>query len=117
MAITKLNENKIENVNTASGEIVFATATIADGFQIPFMGKDYKTLILIKGGSAVGEMNFLMGNSIQGITDLKVSVPAGKTIAITLDSGSFKNVTGEFKGYVLAKPSAADISVAVVELA
>lgn len=117
MAITQINENKIQDMNTLSNEVEFKTATVADGFKIPFMGKDYKTVILIKGGAADGNITFLMGNSVQAVKDLVIAVPKTKTFAITLESGPFKLVNGANKGYVMAKTSATDISLAVFEIA
>jgi hypothetical protein len=56
------------------------------------------------------------GNGIQGVNDYVESVPASSTTAIVLESGRFKNVSGEDKGKVIIMGASADIKLAVIEL-
>jgi hypothetical protein len=86
-------------------------------FTLELTGGDYKTAILMaNAGSASATVTFAIGNGIQGAgSDLVVTVAAGATMAICLDSGYFKNVSGTDKDAVKVTPSAA-ISFTIVEL-
>lgn len=77
-------------------------------FNIEATGGDYKTLILItNAGATKATATFSVGNGIQGAgEDLVVDVKGNKTVALTLDSGYFKNVSGENKGCITCTPSA-----------
>lgn len=78
-------------------------------FTIDAHGGDYKTLILITNAAGTkATATFAIGNGIQGAgDDLVVEVLGNKTVALTLDSGYFKNVIGENKGCIVCTPSAA----------
>ena len=104
--ILKLNE----------GSEVAAVSKSA-AFTVELTGGDYKTVILIaNAGNAAATATFAVGNGIQGAgSDVVVSVGAGKTKAIVLDSGYFKNVSGADKDAVKITPSAA-LSFTVFEL-
>ena len=104
--ILKLNEGK---------EVTAISKSAA--FTLELTGGDYKTLILMaNAGSASANVVFSVGNGIQGVgSNLTVAVGAGKTKAIVLDSGYFKNVSGAAKDAVTITPSAA-VSFTVVEL-
>lgn len=120
MAITKITPVKLADVNTISGGISFTAATSAtDGFEIPFGGDDCKTLILVQNTESTDAKGITvkMGNGIQGVADLEIDqVAAGSTVALTLDSGAFKQVSGEHKGNVIVIPEATTVKIAVVEL-
>ena len=117
MSITNTTGNKITDTNTLSDKITFTNMDTTNLTAIPFDEKDFKTLILIKGGAANGTVTFKKGNGIQGVKDLVVDIPQTEIFAITLDSGFFKQVSGsEAKGSVLALASANDIKVATVFL-
>lgn len=120
MAITKITPVKLADVNTISGGITFTAATSAtDGFEIPFGGDDFKTLILVQNTEASDAKGITvkMGNGIQGVADLALDeIAAGSMAGFTLDSGAFKQVSGEHKGNVIVIPEAATVKIAVVEL-
>jgi hypothetical protein len=80
-------------------------------------GGDYKTLIILtNAGGSSATATFSIGNGIQGVGEaLEVVVPSGETHAIVLDSGYFKNTSGEKKDAVVVTPSAA-LSITAVEL-
>ena len=81
-----------------------------DNVLIDFEHNDNKIVILVTNeGSSNTDVTFHHGNGIQGCNDLVVSVDAGKTVAVNLESGRFKNVSGDLKGY--AKVTAASTSV------
>ena len=89
----------------------------SSAFKIELTGGDYKTLVLINNaGSASATATFAVGNGIQGAgANLVVTVAAGATQAIVLDSGYFKNVSGTAKDCVTVTPSTA-LGFTVVEL-
>ena len=86
-------------------------------FTLELTGGDYKTVILMaNAGNASANVVFSIGNGIQGAgSNLTVAVAASTTMAIVLDSGYFKNVSGTAKDAVTITPSAA-ISFTIVEL-
>ena len=104
--ILKLNEAK---------EVTAISKSAA--FTLELTGGDYKTVFLIaNAGNASATATFAIGNGIQGAgSALTVAVGAGKTKAIVLDSGYWKNVSGTAKDAVTITPSAA-VSFTVVEL-
>ena len=103
--ITKMNEAPV-GFEFVSG--------VPEGTPLDFTGRDDKTLILMNNTGEAGTVTFEKGTGIQGVVDATFDVPAGFS-AVTLDSGFFKKMNGDNKGCVVAKPSAATISFAVVE--
>ncbi len=117
MAVTNIERVKITDANELSSAITFtAASSAADGFKVNFEGKDYKTLIIVEGGSTEGTITVKQGNGIQGVADITYAVGASATFALTLDSGVFKNVSGDNKGHVMIVPSTTAIKIAAVEL-
>lgn len=95
------------------------TAGTTDGFKVPATNGDWKRVVLVQNTdtSAAITVTVKKGNGIQGVKDLDAfSVAAGKTVAIRLDDGRYKNVSGEDKDYILIVPSSTKASMSVVEL-
>nr|DAD84140.1 MAG TPA: hypothetical protein [Podoviridae sp. ctoqT5] len=95
------------------------TAGTTDGFKVPATNGDWKRVVLVQNTdtSAAITVTVKQGNGIQGVKDLDAfSIPAGKTAAIRLDDGRYKNVSGEDKDYILIVPSSTKASMSVVEL-
>jgi hypothetical protein len=113
MAITTLDKTLLKLNEPKELE---ATAEAAV-FGIDAKGGDYKMLFIFSNaGEASATATIAVGNGIQGVgDDLVVTVPAGEMHGIVLDSGYFKNVSGEYKDYVKVTPSAS-LNVAAVEL-
>lgn len=59
-------------------------------------------MILVINAPAESNLTVLAGNGIQGVANLKITCPKGISL-IKLDSGRFKNVTGENKGKIVIK--------------
>lgn len=72
------------------------------GLDIPMKEADEKCVILLKNASSNSEITFVVhaGNGIQGINDISVTVAIGGMVALNIDSGRFKNVSGSHKGCV-----------------
>ena len=107
-AKTTLKLNEAKAIDGTSRNAVFgAEAT----------GGDYKTLfVFANAGSSAAKVTLAVGDGIQGAgSDLEVSVAAGKTAYLVVDSGYFKNVSGDYKDYIKVTPSAA-VTVTIVEL-
>ena len=93
------------------------TAAAADNVLIDFEHNDNKIVILVSnGGSSKADVTFHHGNGIQGCNDLVVSVDAGKTVAVNLESGQFKNVSGDYKGLVKVTSTSASVEYQAIVL-
>lgn len=114
MAVVKLTAHDATTPNVLS-TCAADTAGSTDGVLIPAEGK--KTVIKMANTGASDQIvTFKAGDGIQGVADLPVSVAAGKSGFITLDSGAFEITSGENKGYILAVPATATITFAVANV-
>lgn len=96
---------------------LFTAIDAADGGAFDMDGRDDKTVIFVQNAATSAKtVTFKAGNGIQGVCDLEASVPASSTVPVVLDSGRFKNVSGEDKGKVIIMGASADIKVAVIVL-
>lgn len=92
-------------------EITFSSATSADTIEFNYdEAGDEKLVMLVKGTATV---KLKKGDAIQGVVDIEKAITTEG--AIRIDSGLFKNVTGESKGKVVATVSSA-ASVALIQL-
>ena len=115
MAITE-HARTILELNKAK-EISALGSSRSAVFGADAKGGDYKTLLMFaNAGNASATATIAVGNGIQGAgSDLVITVAAGKTMAIVVDSGYWKNVSGEYKDFIKITPSAA-LTVTVIEL-
>lgn len=99
-----------------TGKEITGTSKSA-AFTVDAKGGDYKTLLIFaNAGDASATVTIAKGNGIQGVgADLVITVGAGKEVAVVLDSGYFKNVSGTNKDLIKITPSAA-LTVKVIEL-
>lgn len=111
--VGKVNEAMAAVGNTA----LFVAVDAADGAEFAMHGRDDKTLLLVQNSAtSEGTVTVKAGNGIQGVNDLSIAVPASSTTALVLDSGRYKNVSGNDRGKVVVLGSAATIKLAVIEL-
>lgn len=75
------------------------TANTAKAIEWP---ESDEKMTLVISASAATTLTVLAGNGIQGVANLEVNVPEGVSL-LKLESGRFKNVTGENKGKILVK--------------
>lgn len=117
MAVTNITKQKL-GINGFQNVSFTALTSTTDGFVFEWDVKDERAVILVQNeGSSGATITILAGNGLQGVNDLAAySVGADEIAAIVLDSGAFKNVTGESKGYVKAKGSATGLKAALIEL-
>jgi hypothetical protein len=83
----------------ATPALTALTANTAKAIEWP---ESDEKMVLVISASDANTLTVLAGNSIQGVADLSVSVPAGVSL-IKLESGRFKNVTGTNKGKIVIK--------------
>lgn len=80
---------------------------------LEFTERDDK-MILVISATADTTLTVKAGNGIQGVADLALTVPTGTNL-IKLESGRFKNVTGENKGkIVVVSPGTPSVGVAAL---
>lgn len=117
MARAKATPIKLGVRNKVGDTITYVALDATDGLEFVMDERDEKYVVLIQNSdSSTGkEFTIKKGNSIQGVADYTKKVAKGTTVAISLDSGAFKNVTGDDKGKVVFTGDAA-IKVAVVVL-
>ena len=102
--IVRGTDYPVLKLNEAS-ELTAASKSAA--FTVELTGGDYKTVFIMT-AAANGTVAFSIGNGIQGAgADLSVTVKKDTPCAIVLDSGYFKNVTGDDKDCVTVTPSGA----------
>lgn len=109
---TELLRNEAKEVESA-----VAVDAIA-GASVDYTNKsDGRILLLLtNAGGAEQKATILRGDALQGVEDLEIAIPAGKTFGIVIESGKFVNVSGENKGKVIITGESADITVQAIEL-
>lgn len=90
MAVTKVTPTKLA-FNTA-GTTPTSVLVGSDGMEVKFSGVDSKILIMVDTASAT----ITSGNGIQA--GAAITVDSGKSIVV--ESGAYKNVSGDHKGAV-----------------
>ena len=120
MAIVKIVPVELEEYNKASAEVDSAALTTAidgtAGAYYEHKERDDKYLVIAQNtANAAGTLTIKKGNGIQGVVDKTITIAAGKTVCFTLESGMFKNVSGDNKGRVIFA-GAATLKLAVVKL-
>lgn len=120
--ISESNAFKLENRDTFLGQVDYASMTvslktvgsIACG-EFAWGDRDEKILLLLHNtnSSSASSVTVKAGNGIQGVNDLKVTLEAGKFTVVALDSGRFKNVSGEHKGKCLIEAASNAVRAAV----
>ena len=98
MATVKLTPNyAILNDGIALASVV--SQGEEDGVAVALSAQDTKTAILLQnaGGSTASAYISSEGGTVEGFT---VSVGAGETRVVVVDSGFYKHLKGELKGHV-----------------
>ncbi len=104
---------ELQKIDLNEGLAIDFTAceSAEEGFALDFSAQDERTVFLFKG---TGTVKFLQGNGIQGVVDTD-ALDVSEFGAFRLDSGAYKFVSGEDKGYAVAIPTG-DIEAAVIQL-
>lgn len=107
MTLTMRNEN-------VTPALMALTANTAKPLE--WSESDEKMVLVVQNTtSADATLTVKAGNGIQGVVDLTLTVPKQAVSLVKLDSGRFKNVSGENKGKIVVV-SATALSVAVVAM-
>lgn len=112
----------ISNTKLAFNEAKAIPATVAvdatDGAKIDFSGKeDARILVILENAAGAAKTATVKaGDSIQGVSDLSVSLSAGAKTAIVLESGYYVFTSGSNKGCIVVNGTDANVKVAAIEL-
>lgn len=117
MAISEIINTEL--VRNEAKEILEQVAIdVTEGASIDYSNKsDGRILLMLTNGDTDDKKaTILKGNSLQGVEDLEITIPAGKTYGIVIESGKFANVAGDNKGKVIIKGESVKITVQAIEL-
>ena len=118
MAMTEVKNTEL--IRNEAKEIETAVAVDGTtGASVNYTNKsDGRILLMITNAHAsdAKKATILKGNALQGVEDLEISIPAGKTYGIVVESGKFGNVYGDNKGKIIVTGESTDIKVQAVEL-
>lgn len=91
------------NAGVANG--AFVQIPTNDSCAVDATPKDHAILIQIKNAitNATHTAVISKGNGLQGVADLEIAVAASTTVMAVVDSGAFKNISGDNKGKILIK--------------
>ena len=92
-------------------EIVYTSATSSDTITLDYDGAGDEKLVAIFQGSAT--IKYKKGNAIQGVVDVEKAITTAG--AVRIDSGLFKQVSGDNKGKVEVTATSG-VSVALIQL-
>lgn len=117
MAIKKVELQKVD-LNAGKSIEFVAPEVASDGFAMNFTAQDERTVFLFQNTSTSNStIKVKAGNGIQGVNDIdEFTIPGSGFVAYRLDSGAFKNVIGDNKGYAVFIPSALTVKGAVIQL-
>ena len=120
MARVSINPIEIKNHSEFKDAGAYADLLKAidatDGAEIKLDGHDERCVLLVhNSASSASNVTVKAGNGLQGVSDLVYSIPASNMALIVLESGKFKNVSGDYKGKAIIK-GAASLKVAFIKL-
>lgn len=113
---TRVKIHKISNYNEAVVMDGLASKIDATGVaEIMCDAADHKKLVLAYNSdpSNAAEITVKAGNGLQGVADYTAEIPANTYAILCLESGRFKNVSGENKGKIIITTSASTVQLAV----
>ena len=89
------------------------TLTANTAAALDFDGADERIVVVVQNTtSSATTLTVKAGNGLQGCVDLTLDVPAISVNLLKLDSGRFKNVSGDNKGkIVVVSPAALKVGV------
>ena len=119
MARATITVHSLDDRNSFLDIATLETQVDASSRQAEFRmsERDDKYLILVhNSGTSAANVTVKAGNGIQGVADLTHSVAASSYATVSLDSGAYKNVSGDDKGKVIIEGSATGIKIAVFKL-
>lgn len=102
MAATAITNTALTRGTGAAFPTTAAVAANA-GALIPAGYEDSKMLIILENSDTdtTATAKIVKGNGLQGVADLSVSVEPSSTSVVVVESGGFKDVSGDDKGKIL----------------
>lgn len=119
MARTVLNVHELDERNTFATAFTTLVQAVdaTSGAELTMAAGDDKYLILVQNAATSAKsVTIKKGNGLQGVADLTKSLEESSYTALVIESGHFKNVSGDDKGKVIITGGSADIKVAVFKL-
>lgn len=119
MARTELTIRKCTEFNKFSEPFAFLTAAIgAEGAEFVHEDRDNKYLVMLTSKQETeAVVTIHHGNGLQGVSDLVITLAPKARSVVCLESGRFKNVSGEDKGKIIITQSVgSDIKITVFKL-
>ena len=110
----------VRNAATAMGS--FVDCVVNEGLLVDATADDQKICLHIKNAitNATHTAVIAKGNGLQGTADLEITLAASTEKVIVIESGKYKNISGDNKGKILIKDKSTTntnaISVAAVVL-
>ncbi len=89
-----------------------------DGALVDYSNKEDARILLIleNGTTSENTVTVKAGDSIQGISDLTVTLASSEKKVITVESGKYMHVSGQNRGCILITAGNANVKVAAIEL-
>lgn len=104
---------KITERNTLA-EVTLTKLTAESDTPLEWSEGDERTVLVVSASSAT-TLTVKAGNGIQGATSLVLSVPVGTSL-LKLDSGAYKNVSGNDKGRIVVRSTGTpSVGIAVLK--
>lgn len=129
MAVTELSVNKLNKSDafTAAADYSGLLAALgSDGAATPKylatfsnVEKDGKYLIIVENAHATATKKAYIESGDSDFakdSDLEISLAAGKFALITVSSGGYKKLSGDYKGKTVIKGESTDVKAAVFQL-
>lgn len=121
MAVTAITPKALSWNEFDVDALGMTAATAAeDGFTVDYGAQDGKILLVFYNSNAsttARSATVKAGNGIQGVADLASGdIAAGKYACVVVESGWFKNVSGDNKGKVIVISSHEELKMAAVVL-
>lgn len=119
MARAMISVHSLNDRNEFSDITTLEVAVDSTSRQAEFVmnERDDKYLILVHNtATSASTVTVKAGNGIQGVADLAHSVAASSYATVSIDSGAYKNVSGDDKGKVIIEGSATGVKIAVFKL-
>lgn len=116
MALT--NGSTIDLELNQAREMAATAFTAADGITFPFDGDCQRMLLVLDNTAGSGTCTFTIpaGNGLMGASEQQVSVAAGKSYGVTLESGGYRQMKGEKKGLLFITASGGTPKAALLKL-
>jgi hypothetical protein len=96
-------------------KVAFEALTSSSPKAIPFNERDDKSVIIVNNTTSSSvTVTVKAGNGIQGVSDLVLTAESGISV-FKIESGRFKNVSGDYKGKIVLTSSGTP-GVAIVAL-